>query len=82
MAWIETVPPSESTGLLRRLYDIAIGRAGRVFNILSLQSLRPDTLQASTELYLDVMHSPRSPLSRAQREMIASAVSRWNACIY
>jgi len=82
MAWIQTVAPTEATGLLRRLYDAAVERAGRIFNILSLQSLRPDTLQASTELYMDVMHSPRSPLTRAQREMIATAVSRWNACHY
>ncbi|HUP43194.1 MAG TPA: carboxymuconolactone decarboxylase family protein, partial [Thermoanaerobaculia bacterium] len=43
---------------------------------------RPETLEASVALYLEVMHSDRSPLSRARREMIATAVSRANRCFY
>lgn len=82
MAWIETIAPSAATGLLARLYATAIARAGKVWNVIRLQSLRPETLEASTNLYLEVMMSARSPLSRAQREMIATAVSRANACHY
>ncbi len=67
---------------MRQLYRTAIDRAGKVFNVLRLQSLRPEVLRASTDLYLEVMHSPTSPLSRAQREMIAVTVSRANACEY
>jgi len=50
--------------------------------VLRIQSLRPETLEASVALYLEVMHSRKSPLSRAQREMIATTVSRANACHY
>ena len=82
MAWIKIVQLSEATGLLARLYEEAIGRAGKIWNIVSLQSLRPETLKASMDLYTEVMHSPRSPLSRVQREMIATAVSRANTCLY
>ena len=82
MSWIRTVPPEEATGLLRRLYDQAIARAGKVFNVLRIQSLRPEVLEIGVELYKEVMHSPRSPLTRAQREMIAVAVSRDNECHY
>ena len=82
MAWIRTIPPSAATGLLRRIYDQAIERAGKVFNVVSVQSLRPETLDASMGLYLEVMHSERSPLTRAQREMIATAVSSANHCHY
>ena len=82
MAWIETIAPEAATGLLRRLYDQAVRRAGKVWNVLRLQSLRPETLRASTDLYLEVMHSPRCPLTRAQREMIATSVSRENGCHY
>lgn len=82
MAWIETVDPSRARGLLARLYAEAVRRAGKVFNVLRLQSLRPRTLRASTALYAEVMLSARSPLSRAQREMIATAVSRANGCHY
>ena len=82
MAWIELTRPDEAEGLLRRLYDTAVKRAGKVFQILQVQSPRPETLRASTQLYLEVMYSPASPLSRRQREMIATAVSRANACHY
>jgi len=82
MAWIHTVAPGEATGLLKRLYGEAVARAGKVFNVLRIQSLRPEVLQAGIALYKELMHSPRSPLSRAQREMIAVAVSRANGCHY
>jgi alkylhydroperoxidase family enzyme len=82
MAWIKTIAPDEAEGLLARLYKTAVQRAGKVWNVLRIQSLRPETLQASVDLYLEVMHSRRSPLSRAQREMIATTVSRANACHY
>ncbi|HEX9942725.1 MAG TPA: carboxymuconolactone decarboxylase family protein [Thermoanaerobaculia bacterium] len=82
MAWIRTVAPEDAGGLLKRIYDGAVRRAGKVFNVLRLQSLRPDVLQAGLELYKALMLSPESPLSRAQREMIAVAVSRANDCHY
>jgi uncharacterized peroxidase-related enzyme len=82
MAWIRTVPPDQASGLLRQLYEAAIRRTGKVFNIIRLQSPRPKALRASTQLYLEVMMSPESGLGRAQREMIATAVSRANACHY
>jgi alkylhydroperoxidase family enzyme len=47
-----------------------------------VQSVRPHTLAASVRLYEEVMLSDRSPLTRAQREMIATVVSRLNACVY
>ena len=82
VAWIRTVAPEESTGLLRQLYDTAVRRAGKVFNVLRIQSLSPAALHASTQLYLELMHSKDAALSRAQREMIATAVSRANQCHY
>ena len=82
MAWIRTVAPEEATGLLKRIYDDAVARAGKVFNVLRLQSLRPEVLEAGVALYQELMLSDRSPLTRAQREMIAVAVSRVNDCDY
>lgn len=82
MPWIKTIPPAQATGPLKRLYDAALARAGKVYNVISVQSLRPKTLAASTRLYTEVMQSPDSPLTRAQREMIATAVSRTNECHY
>ncbi|MEM9557448.1 MAG: carboxymuconolactone decarboxylase family protein [Acidobacteriota bacterium] len=82
MAWIRLTRPNAAEGLLRRLYDAAVQRAGRVFQVIQIQSPRPHVLRASTQLYTEVMHSPRSPLSRRQREMIAVVVSRTNECHY
>lgn len=82
MAWIEIIPPERATGRLKRLYEAAVQRAGKVYNVLRLQSVRPATLAASTQLYTEVMRSPESPLSRVQREMIAVVVSKTNGCHY
>ena len=82
MAWIRTVDPDSATGLLKRLYAAAVKRAGKVFNVIRIQSPRPEVLRLSTQLYLEVMVSAKSPLSRAQRELIATVVSRANDCHY
>ena len=82
MAWIKTVPPERAKGLLKRLYDEAVRRAGKVFNIVSIQSPRPRVMRNSTLLYSEIMLSDESGLSRIQREMIATAVSRANGCHY
>ena len=82
MAWIKTVPPEEATGLLRQLYAAATRRAGKIFNVIRLQSPRPKVLRASTQLYMEVMYSAETGLRRAQREMIATAVSHANSCHY
>lgn len=82
MAWIPTVKPEAAMGLLKRQYDAAIKRAGKVYQIIEIQSLRPSLLRASTQLYLEAMHSADSRLSRAQREMIATTVSQANGCFY
>ena len=82
MAWIETVPPEQATGLLKRLYDAAVKRAGKVYNVVRVQSPRPKVLRESIHLYQAIMHSPESGLTRAQREMLATTVSWANDCHY
>ncbi len=82
MAWIDSIAPADAEGLLRRLYEAAVRRAGKVFNVIRMQSLRPRTLRATTQLYMEIMKAPDSPLSRIQRELIATVVSRLNQCHY
>jgi uncharacterized peroxidase-related enzyme len=81
MAWIKTIQPDDARGELKGEYDKAIKRAGKVFNILKLQSLNPENLRASMQLYLATMYGP-SGLSRADREMLATVVSWANHCFY
>ena len=82
MAWIDPISRFEATGLLKRIYDDAVQRAGRIYNVIALQSRQPRVLESSTQLYLRLMHARGEPLSRAQREMIAVVVSQTNACAY
>lgn len=81
MAHVHVIDPSGAEGPLREIYAQAERRAGRVFNILRVQGLNPDALEASVRLYLAVMHGS-SPLTRVEREAIAVTVSRVNECFY
>jgi len=81
MAWIRTVPPAEATGALKKEYDEAIRRAGRVYKILELQSLNPRALHDNLQAYITLMFG-KSELSRTQREMLATVVSATNRCHY
>lgn len=81
MAWIRTVADNEADGPLRQFFDAARQRAGRVFNIVRVQSLNPPVLKAGIGLYLAAMTGP-SELSRALRELLAVVVSRANLCHY
>ncbi len=81
MPYIKTIAPNEATGKLKEIYDTAIERAGRVFNIVRVQSLNPPVLEASIGLYARVMLGPSS-LTRAERELLATVTSWANRCHY
>lgn len=81
MPWIRQIPIHEATGSLKTLFDEAIARAGRVWNIVHAMSPNPPVLEASMGLYRAIMFGP-SPLSRAQREMLAVVVSAEIRCVY
>jgi uncharacterized peroxidase-related enzyme len=78
---LRLIEESEATGALLAEYEAAIGRAGKVFNIVKAMSLNPETLQASMDLYRAIMFGP-SELARAERELLAVVVSRANDCHY
>ena len=82
MAWIKTVDETDATGIVKEEYEAAISRAGEVYNIVRLFSVRPKSMRAFIELYLLVMFDEDSPLTRMQREMIATVVSKVNECHY
>lgn len=82
MAWIRTVDEVEATGIVKEEYDAALARAGQVYNIVKLLSVRPKSMRPFIELYIAIMFDEDSPLSRMQREMIATVVSKVNECHY
>ena len=81
MAHLRLIDVEEATGPLKDEYDAAVGRAGKVFNIVKSMSLRPGVLHRSMELYKGIMFGP-SGLSRQERELLAVVVSRQNDCHY
>ena len=81
MTWIHTILPEAAAGRLKKSYDAAIARAGRVFGIVRTMSLAPAVLDASMTLYQRIMFASEG-LSRRQREMLATVVSRANDCHY
>jgi alkylhydroperoxidase family enzyme len=78
---IEQIPPERATGAAKRAYDDAMRRAGRIWNIVSIMSQNGQVMGDSMRLYSTVMFG-ESPLTRAQREMIAVVTSKANACHY
>jgi len=81
MPWIRQVPLEDATGLLRRQLDAAVARAGRVWHIVHIMSVNPEALRDSIRLYTTVMKGT-SPLSRVQRELLATVVSAELECHY
>ena len=81
MPHLRLIDESEATGDLKREYDEALARAGKVFNIVKAMSLRPPVLRAAMGLYKAVMYGP-SELGRAERELLAVVVSAQNECHY
>ena len=81
MAFIRTVPESEAEGLLRRIYDDAVKRVGKVFEVVKLSSLRPEILRSWLAHY-QVLMIGETALARRAKEMVAVAVSAANLCDY
>jgi alkylhydroperoxidase family enzyme len=81
MAWIRTLAENEARGLLRWVYGVARWRQGKVPNIVKVSSLNPRLLVTLGPLFRTLMEGP-SPLTRAQRKMVAIVASRVNNCFY
>ena len=81
MPWIEQVSIEEATGLLKRQFEAAIKRAGRVWHIVHIMSINPPAMRASMQFYRTIMMGV-SPLSRVQREMLATVTSAELGCFY
>ena len=81
MPHVHVVPYDESSGVVREEYDAAVARAGRIWNIVSIQSQLPEVVRDSMRIYRTIMYG-KSKLSRAQREMMAVVTSQANECHY
>ena len=81
MPHIRLIEPDDADGVLKEEYDAALGRAGKIFNIVQAMSLRPEVLRQSMGMYRAIMFGPSS-LTRAERELLATVTSQINECHY
>lgn len=81
MAWVQTVPVEAASGKLQEMYRRVRERAGVVPNIAKLQSLRPKTMERGFDLYCQIMDDPTG-ISKRERVLIATVVSKVNGCLY
>lgn len=81
LAWIKAIPEDKATGDLKRTYEEVARDRGKISNIMRAQSLNPNALRFFLGLYVSLMYG-KSGLARAEREMIATAISAHNQCDY
>ena len=81
MAWIKIFEEDEARGLLRWVYGFLSWSRGRVPNIVKVSSLHPRLLVTLGPLFRTIMEGS-SPLTRAQRKMVAVVASKVNNCFY
>ena len=81
MARINVIKYDDADGKLKEIFNDLISKRGKLSNVLSIQSLRPESIITHIDLYMGIMFS-KSELSRAEREMMAVVVSVANNCSY
>jgi len=81
MAYIQQTQIHQAVGLLKTIYDNAIARAGKVWNIVKLTGINPTMTRAHLGLYQSIMHKD-SALTPRMREALAVIVSSANECHY
>ena len=82
MPHIETIGPRHARGETADVYRLmeGIGGTAMVANIVQLFSLRPASMRRMLRSWELAMWSGEEP--RANRELIAAAVSRYANCFY
>ena len=81
MAFIKLFKFKDSTGILKKEYEKGLRRAGRIWNILTIQSQTPEILRDSMRLYNSTMFG-NLEISRFNRELLAVITSISNECEY
>jgi uncharacterized peroxidase-related enzyme len=81
LTWLHVPSPEELPAEVHELWAPSLDKLGFVPNVLRLYALRPDNLLAWNAWY-EVAMKGGSGLTKAEREMIAVAVSLENDCPY
>ena len=81
MSWIKEVNLETAKGFLKKEYNAALNRSGRIWNIVKCMRIHPESMKNSMKLYKCLMFAP-SLLTRSEREMLAVVISARNGCVY
>lgn len=81
MTRIKTIKPADSTGQLKEIYNGLMASRGKIAEVHKMHSLNPEALRSHMDFYMTIMFK-KSPLKRAQREMLGVVVSVTNGCEY
>jgi hypothetical protein len=74
-------PEAAADAGLSQAYALVRNSDGSMDNVMTIHSLNPATMHAHAALYTQCMKG-HSPLSKADREIVAVAASRSNRCTY
>jgi len=81
MAFIDYIEYDDASDELKKIYEKFGAPAKTPANIARIAGPNPKAMDAHIMFYRAIMFGP-SPLSRGQREMIATVVSAINQCHY
>ena len=81
MAYINYIPYDDASDELKELYGKYDGENKIPANIVRIAGPNPKAMEGHIQFYRAIMFQ-KSPLSRAEREMIAVVVSALNSCHY
>jgi alkylhydroperoxidase family enzyme len=81
MAYVRKIDPKDADGILRRVFNARMKAAGRLWEIVAVQSLNAESLRDCMRVYGQIMYGD-SHLTREEREMIAVVTSQVNECHY
>jgi alkylhydroperoxidase domain protein len=79
LPWLEPLPEAELT---ERHFAGLVDASRAKSPYFRLLARDPDILGARTRTDKDIFYNPEAGLPRAERELSAAAVSRYNGCIY
>lgn len=81
MTHVSVTPPDKAEGRLKEAYEQVKSSRGAVGNVYEAMSHNPAAMQANHALYTTLQFG-ESPLSRRERELVATVVSRITGCNY
>lgn len=82
LGWLPWLPPVEEADLTPRHYEGLVDRSRAKSPYFRLLAREPEALGARTRTDKDIFYNTDGGLPRAEREIAAAAVSRFNGCIY